>query len=299
MRRANNDAFSRCHPLVTFVFFLGAVGFGALIMHPAYILATVFFAVTYYILLHGVKGWKTVLLSVPLFIVVSFLNPLINREGQRVLMYVFGRPYTFEALIYGMVIAGMLIGMLLWAGCYNVVMTSDKFMALFGGVIPTISMLLLMVLRLIPNMIRKAAQIAGARRCIGRGAGDTATKKEKAIDSMNVVSALITWALEGGVITADSMLSRGYGTEKRTSFRIHQITALDASLLGGMAVMAAAIIRLIAGGGTSANYTPHMEIAPVAGRYTLGFAAYCAFLSLPTVLYIKETIQWHISRSKS
>ena len=253
MRRANNDAFSRCHPLVTFVFFLGAVGFGALIMHPAYILASGLFAVTYYCLLRGSKGIKMVGLSIPVFLFLTFAK----------------------------------VG----------VMTSDKFMTLFGSVIPTISLLLLMVLRLVPNMIRKIAQLAGARKCIGRGAAENATKREKAVDSLNVLSALMTWALEGGVITADSMRSRGYGTEKRTAFQIQKLKKLDVVLLSVMAVLATVIAGLIAGGGTAADYTPIMKITPVTGKYLLGFAAYCVFLSLPTVLYIKEAIQWRISRS--
>lgn len=298
MKKEENDAFSRCHPAVGFAFFIGAIGLGAMILHPAYILASGLFAVTYYCLLRGSKGIKMVGLSIPVFLFLTFANPLVNHDGQRVLTYVFGRPYTYEALVYGMVIAGMLIVMLLWAGCYNAVMTSDKFMTLFGGVIPTISLLLLMVLRLVPNMIRKIAQLSGARKCIGRGAAENATKKERAVDSLNVLSALMTWALEGGVITADSMRSRGYGTEKRSSYQIQKMKKLDVILLSVMAVLAAAIVWLIAGGGTAADYTPIMKITPVTGKYLLGFAAYCVFLSLPTVLYIKETIQWHISRSK-
>ena len=298
MKHEENDAFSRCHPAVGFAFFVGAIGLGAMIMHPAYILVSGSFAVSYYCLLKGAKGIKLVVLSIPVFLFLTFANPLVNHDGQRILTYVFGKPYTFEALVYGMVIAGMLIVMLLWAGCYNAVMTSDKFMTLFGGVIPTISMLLLMVLRLVPNMIRKISQLAGARKCIGRGAGENSTRREKVTDSLNIISALMTWALEGGVITADSMRSRGYGTDTRTTFQIHTMDGQDVVLLAVMAVLAAAIIGLIAGGGTVANYTPVMEITPVTGRYLVGFAAYCVFLSLPTVLYIKEAVQWHISRSR-
>ena len=298
MKKEENDAFSRCHPAVGFLFFVGAIGFGALILHPAYIFVSGLFAVSYYCLLRGLKGIKMVVISIPVFLFLTFANPLVNHDGQRVLTLVFGKPYTLEALVYGMVIAGMLVAMLLWAGCYNAVMTSDKFMTLFGGTIPTISMLLLMVLRLVPNMIRKIAQLAGARKCIGRGAGENSTKREKTIDSLNIISALITWALEGGVITADSMKARGYGTEKRTAFQMHVLKKQDIILLTVMAVLAAAIIALIAGGGTAASYTPIMNITPVAGRRLWGFAAYCLFLSLPTVLYVKEAVQWHISRSR-
>ena len=297
MKREENDAFSRCHPAVGFMFFVGAIGLGAMIMHPAYTLASGAFAVTYYLLLKGSKGFRTLAVFIPLFLILTFINPLLNHGGQRVLAYVFGKPYTLEALIYGMVVAGMLVAMLIWAGCYNAVMTSDKFMTLFGGLIPTISLLLLMVLRLVPNMLRKISQLAGARKCIGKGAADNATKKEKAVDGLNVLSALITWSLEGGVVTADSMKARGYGTEKRTAFQIYRMESRDRVLLGLMGVMVAAVIALIAAGGTAADYTPIMDIAPVAGKRLWGFGAYCVFLSLPTVLYIKEAVQWRISRS--
>lgn len=298
MKREENDAFSRCHPLVGFVFFLGAIGMGALILHPAYILASGICAITYYCLLNGWKGLKMVGLSIPVFLFLTFANPLVNHDGERILTYVFGRPYTLEALIYGMVIAGMLIAMLMWAGCYNAVMTSDKFMTLFGGVIPTISMLLLMVLRLVPNMIRKIGQIAGARRSIGKGAAENAAWREKVMDSLSVFSALMTWALEGGVITADAMRSRGYNAGKRTSFQTHVIKPGDVCLLAILGLTAAGGIELIARGGTAASYTPVMEITPVTGWRLWGFGAYCVFLSLPTLLYIKEAVQWHISRSR-
>ena len=299
MKHEENDAFSRCHPAVGFFFFVGAIGLGAMILHPIYILASGLFAVSYYCLLKGAKGLKMVALSIPVFLILTFANPLVNHDGERILTYVFGKPYTLEALIYGMVIAGMLIVMLLWAGCYNAVMTSDKIVTLFGGVIPTLSLLLLMILRLVPNLLRKIVQLAGARKCIGKGAAENAAKKEQAVDSLNVLSALMTWALEGGVITADSMKARGYGTGKRTGFQLYRLTAVDRILLALMAVLAAAVIRQIAAGGTAADFTPVMEITPVTGgRFVWGFGAYCVFLSLPTVLYIKEAIQWHISRSR-
>ena len=298
MKRWENDSFSRCHPAVGCVFFIGAIFFGAMILHPAYIIAALLCAVIYYCLLKGRKAWKTVGMLLPLFVVLTAVNPLFNTEGQHVLFRVFGRPYTREALLYGMAIAGMLVAMLLWMGCYNAVMTSDKFITLFGKAIPTISMLLLMVLRLVPNLIRKIGQLAGARKCIGRGAGENATRKEKAVDGMNVLSALVSWALEGGVVTADSMKARGYGTGERSRFQIYRLTARDVVLLVLLGVLAAAVIAVIAVGGTTAEFTPVASIPPIRGWNACGFAAYCVFLIVPTALHVKEAIQWHISRSR-
>ena len=59
------DAFSRCHPAVNFLYFVGAIGFGVVIQHPAYMLAAVLGAAAYFLLLKGNKGIKTMLFLLP------------------------------------------------------------------------------------------------------------------------------------------------------------------------------------------------------------------------------------------
>lgn len=285
------DAFSKCHPLTNLLFFLGAIGFSVVIQHPAYLAVGFLGAGSYYLLLNGKKGWRLILGLIPLFVVLASINPLLNTEGETVLFLLLGRPYTLEALIYGMVIAGMLVLMILWFGCYSAVLTSDKFICLFGSLIPSLSLLLVMVLRMIPNLMRKARQISGARRCIGRGAAEQMSNREKLHDSMNILSSLTDWALEGSIVTADSMRSRGYGAAKRTSFQIYRMTALDAVLIALMALLAVLVIVL---GDTAAAFTPALDIAPPGW----GLAGYAAFLLIPPVLHIREVVLWHISLSK-
>lgn len=285
------DAFSLCHPLTNFVFFLGAIGCAVVIQHPAYIAVSCACGAVYYILLQGRKGWSMVLGMVPIFVVLSAMNPLLNTYGERILFTIFGRPYTLEALYYGMAIAGIFVAMMLWFGCYSAVLTSDKFVCLFGSLIPALSLLLVMVLRMIPNLMRKAKQIIGARRSIGKGAGEKSTTREKLIDGGNVLSALTDWALEGSIVTADSMRARGYGCAKRTSFQIYRFTGRDWVLLTLELVL---MILTLTAGGTEATYTPTLYIE----RCNWGLVAYAAYLLIPPVLYWKENIQWHISISK-
>ena len=128
-----SDAFSQCHPLTNFLFFLGAIGFSAVIRHPLYLLVGFLGAAGYYLLLSGKKRWKLILGLIPVFLLVAGVNPLFNTYGQTVLFTVFGKPYSLEALCYGMVIGGMLVVMMLWFGCYSIVLTSDKFVCLFGS----------------------------------------------------------------------------------------------------------------------------------------------------------------------
>ena len=293
-----SDAFSKRHPIVNFLFFLGAIGFGMVILHPAYLITGFVCGTMYYLLLKGKKGIKTLLALMPLFFVMTAINPLFNTYGTTVLFHVFGRPYTLEALYYGAAIATVLVVMLIWFGSCNEVLTSDKFTSLFGNLIPALSLLLVMVLRLIPNLMRKAAQLTGARKSIGKGILENATNKEKVSDGMTILSALADWALEGGVVTGDSMRSRGYGSTKRTSFMIYRMTGIDAALLVMQCLLAAAVLATVLSGGTTATYTPEYYIAPVSGTHILGLISYCAYLSVPTVLHIKEACAWHISRSK-
>lgn len=285
------DAFSQCHPLVNFLFFVGAIGFGVVIQHPAYIALGCLGAAAYYLLLIPGKAWKTVLSMVPVFIFVAAINPLFNHEGEYILFLAFGNPYTLEALCYGMAVAGILVVMLLWFCSYSLVLTSDKFICLFGSVIPSLSLLLTMVLRMIPSLARKAKMISGSRDAIGKGLAANAKNKEKLQNGAAVLSSLTDWALEGSVVTADSMRARGYGTARRTSFMIYRMTARDICLLGVMLLLAAATIFF---GGFDAAYTPALSIAPV----TWGLAAYGLFLGLPIILNVKEAITWHISISR-
>ena len=288
------DAFSKCHPAVNFMFFAGAIGATVMIQHPVYLATGIVTGMVYYLLLNGSKGWKMLLGFVPLFLLLTAINPLFNTYGETTLFFLFGRPYTLQALYYGAAMASVLIAMLIWFGCYNKVLTSDKFTALFGNLIPAVSLLLVMVFRMVPNFMRKAIQFIGARKSVGKGAGENATYKEKLHDGMTVLGALTTWALEGSVITGDSMRARGYGTEKRSSFMIYSMTAIDWMLVMMIPVLLALVIVAACFGQMAASYTPRFTVAPLSW----GIIPYGLYLLIPTFLHIKEAIQWHISRSK-
>lgn len=288
------DAFSKYHPAVNFLFFIGAIGTSVVIQHPVYLIAGILTGATYYLLLNGSKGWKMIFGILPMFVFLTAINPIFNTAGSTVLFYIFKRPYTVEALIYGAVLASMFVIMTLWFGCYNKVLTGDKFTSLFGNLIPSISLLLVMVFRMVPNFIKKTQQIIGARKSIGKGAADNATNSEKLNDGMTVLGTLTSWALENSVVTGDSMRARGYGTARRSSFMIYQMTFSDWVLIFVMVALLLMTIVAACVGQVDAVFTPEPYFAPVSW----GILFYTAYLLIPTVLYIKEAIQWRISRSR-
>ena len=78
----------------------------------------------------------------PLLLFSAVLNPLFNHEGATILTYLpDGNPLTLESMLYGVSAAAMMVTVILWFSCYNSVMTSDKFLYLFGRVIPALSLL--------------------------------------------------------------------------------------------------------------------------------------------------------------
>ncbi len=283
-------AFSRFHPAVNFIFFIGAIGFGVVLQHPMYLLAGLVCSGLCYWMLEGRRAWRLMLGMVPMVVLVALINPIVNTRGDTVLLRLFDRPYTLEALCYGAALGVMFAVMMLWFGCYNLVLTSDKFICLFGSLIPSLSLLLVMVLRLIPSFMRKTRQITTARAAIGKGGG-SGSFREKAAAGVTILSALTDWALEGSIVTADSMRSRGYGSAKRTSYRIYRMTTYDWIALAVEGLLA---LGVLLGGSGTAEFTPVIVIP----KLSWGFAAYWGFLLIPVIIQWKENLQWRYLRSK-
>lgn len=291
------DAFSKLHPVVNLLFFIGAFAFGVLLQHPVYLFAGILASGVYYLFLNGRKGLKNILLMIPLFMFVAIFNPIVNTRGVTVLFTYFDRPYTLEALIYGVAVAATFVLMLLWFGCYGKVLTGDKFTCLFGNLAPSLSLLLVMVFRMIPIQLQKTKQIIGARNSIGKGT-EKSSFKDKLNSGMTFIGVLTSWALEGGITTSDSMRSRGYGTAKRSSFMIYRMTVSDRILMAIMVVLLVIIIFFAANGSMNAEFLPERNITPIKGFNVIGFIAYLGYLMIPTILNIKEATEWKISESK-
>lgn len=292
----SKDTFSSYNPIINFVFFIGAIVLGMFFVHPVFLVCSFVLAFAYYITVQRGKGLKFLLAMIPLILVLSLINPLLNDTGATILFVYFGRHFTLEALYYGITLAVMFASIIGWFASYNSVMTSDKFVYIFGRLMPSVSLVLSMILRLLPNYQSKAKQIATTRMCVGK-AGDKGEKKEKIENGMTVLSSLLTWALEGGIITADSMRSRGYGTGPRTNFAIYRFDKRDLLLLMTMIGLMTGVLVCSFMGGTTVVFDPTLWIA--FNKFTIiGGILYFLFLLIPTAINITEAVVWHILRSR-
>ena len=76
------DAFSGYSPQVNFIFYIGTVFFTVLIVHPAFLICSLVLATVYYLQVRGRQGLRTIVGMIPVFVVVSAINPLLNTGGD-------------------------------------------------------------------------------------------------------------------------------------------------------------------------------------------------------------------------
>ena len=211
-----------------------------------------------------------------------------------VLFVMNGLPVTKEALFYGFAAGGMIIGVLYWFRCFSRVMTSDKLMYLMAGISTKLSLVISMALRYVPLFGRQIRAVSQSQKALGL------YKEDNLIDRMRgglrIFSVMVTWTLENGIITADSMTARGYGVGPRTRFSIFRWTRQDVLLLVLTLLLAA--LSLWGAAGRTVSYYPIYAASPVTPQAAAGYAAYGLLCVLPAIITGKEALKWCILRSR-
>lgn len=293
-----DSTFATYHPIINFGFFCGVIGIGIFLLHPVFLAVGMAASLVYALMLGGKGTLKFfVCFLLPMMLLVMIINPLINHQGMTILFYLKHNYITLEAIVYGIVTGFMLASVLLWFSCYNKIMTSDKFVYLFGRVIPAISLIFSMVMRFVPNYKMQIKKISDAQKCIGRDVSNGSVK-EKAHHGVKIISVMFTWALENAIDTADSMRSRGYGIKDRTTFSIYRFDRRDT--VAGIFLLAMVGIVLVgaAFGKCSIDFYPYIVMADMDAFGILVYAAYFLMCFFPVAVEVKEVLTWRLLQSK-
>lgn len=292
------DDFSRLCPFTLFLYFAMLLVASALTMHPVCIALGVAGECCYAaILTRGRFLRKAPLFVLPGFI-AALINVLFNHRGVTVLYRLpSGNPVTLEAINYGAAAAFALIGLCIGFYCFSLVFTTDKLTSLFSRFLPVLSVMLSMILRFIPLFVRRFRKINEARSALGKGTaarGIFAKIKELAM----IFTILIGSALEGSLITADSMKSRGYGLSGRRSYTRAKATAADIVICFLSAVLGGGCIFGAVSGRLDCVYYPRLYLPKADGVFTALMAAYAALVFLPLVYDALEGLKWRSRVSK-
>ena len=295
----NKDAFSSCHPIINFLFFTLVLLFSMCLMHPAYLAISLTGALTYDIYLKGRKAVRFAVMGLfPMAAVAALVNPAFNHEGQTILTYLpSGNPLTLESMLYGAAAAVMLASVVLWFSGYNEVMTSDKFVYLFGRVIPALSLVLSMALRFIPKFRAQMQVVSEAQACIGRDTKNGSVLRRVG-NAVKIFSIVVTWSLENAIETADSMRSRGYGLPGRSAFSIYRFDDRDKAVLAWLVFCGAYLISGWMAGGACFRYYPTVRAAALTPMTVSFMLVYLMLVLTPVILDRKEDRLWRYLRSE-
>lgn len=295
-----SDTFATYHPIVNFVYFTLALLLAMFLMHPLCLGISCTAALAYAIKLGGRRVLRFNLkYMLPLMLLTALVNPLFNHKGMTVLAYLgSGNPLTLESICYGLAAAVMLVTVVAWFSCYNAIMSSDKFIYLFGRVIPALSLIFSMVLRFVPRFQQQLKAVTAAQRSIGRDLRH-GTLRQRVRHALNILSIMATWALENAVETADSMKARGYGLPHRSAFSIYRFERRDRLALIYLLVLGVYVIIGAAVGALGFNYFPQMKYTVLTPYSISVFIAYPLLLLMPLIIDKKEELRWRTLTANS
>lgn len=287
------DAFSSYHPLINFLYFALVIGFTMFLMHPVSLGISLAASLTYAVYLNGGKAVRfSLTYLLPVMLMAAAVNPAFNHEGVTILAYFpSGNPLTLESIAYGIAAAALLAAVVTWFSCYTAVMTSDKFVYLFGRVIPALSLVLSMALRFVPKCRAQLHVISEAQRCVRRDVSSGSLFR-RLKNAVTILSVMVTWSMENAIETADSMKSRGYGLPGRTAYSIYRFDGRDKTVLGWLLFCGFYIAAGWAAGGLDWRYYPTIK-GVLAGVLPISFQlVYLALCLTPVILNRREDRQW-------
>lgn len=311
-----NNGFKSCHPTVNVLFYASVVVFSMLIKHPVCIAVSLLSSFACYLRLKGRAAVKMFFLFLlPMLVFVAAVNGLFAHYGVTPLAVLpDGNSLTFEALVYGFVLAVSVISVILWMFSYNEVVTAEKFMHVFGKRIPAVALVIAMSLRFIPMYKEQFHTIAQAQQGIGFDY-KTGNLFQRIKNTGKILSMLLTWALENAIETADSMRARGYGLRGRKTYSRFRYTVQDKFIIVFTLVVDVLLAVAIVCGSLFAQYNPYIKINPEAqteifieefnivlfpftGLGYVAIAAYTLLSFLPLTIDLKEELKWQKLKSK-
>jgi len=261
----NRDEFYTYHPILNMLFFIVVITATVFLLNPIILVLSYTAAFVYSVRLKGRKAVKfNLLYMIPLMLFAAAINVLFVHEGATILGYFSnGNPITLESLVYGMFSALMIGSVIIWFSCYNEVISSDKVIYLFGRILPKTSLIFSMILRLVPMY-----------------------------KTLKILSIMLTWALENGVETSDSMKARGYGLKGRTSFSIFRFDSRDRVLASSLGVLIAVFIYGLAIGIFYFRIYPTVKWAEFTPYNIPFYLSIATIFFLPIIIGMVEDVKW-------
>ena len=193
----------------------------------------------------------------------------------------------------------MFAAMVIWFSCFNVIMTAEKLIYIFGKFAPVLGLTLSMIFRYIPLLKARFQEIQLGQECLGRNMKNRKGIIARVRQFGKEISILISWSLESSIEGADSMEARGYGLRGRTSFHLYRFTSRDSLCTAVILLFAEGALYGMYKGKASALFYPVYVAPPFDAAAALSMASFAAMLLVPAVMDMYGEIRWRRAGQES
>lgn len=275
-------AFDIFHPAVALAYFASVLVLVMLGLQP--IFATLWLT-SGLLCSAGLHGWRATARSLSwitlVIIAVATFNMIVSTAGATVLFTLGERPFTAESLVFGLTQGAMLGAVMLWFANAGAVLTSDKVMHLLGGRLPTLSLLISMTMRLVPQFVRQGRAVDASQQAC------TAARDRR--HGLRLMTVLMGWSMENSLETASAMKARGWGCGlSRTAYQRYRFGTADGVAL--VAILALAIAAAVGEIGAVISFSFYPTLSAWSGPAT--YAAPLLLSALPFALAGRERLLW-------
>lgn len=289
-------SFSAYNPIVITIYMLLVTGIVMFSVNPILFLLSLFGGLLFFVVKNGGRDARSHLLSFGFLLIIALINPLVSHNGVTVWFVMNDAPITAEAVLYGLASGCMVIAVLYWFRLFTQIMTSDKLLYLLGRFSPRIALIISMGLRYVPLFKKQAKKINQTQTALGLYKDDNLIDRIRG--GLRVFSVMMTWALENGIVTADSMTARGYGIGKRSQFSFFRFRKSDTGILLVILLLSGITMFSIAYGALDFVFYPALSCAELTPMAIIGYLSYGILAFVPTILEAEERLKWKYLKSK-
>ena len=279
------------NPIVTFMYFLCVFSCVMFSIDPFISALSLMCSLIFAITKRYLNNKKENIFFIIIFVLMTVLNPLFNHRGNTVFFYINDNAITLEALLYGLSTAAMIMSVIIWFKCFGKIMTEDKIIYVFGRIWPGFALMISSIMRFVSLYTKQWRVISDSRKAMGEN--ETGNIISSIKNGISTFMIMITWALEHGAQTAESMDGRGYNTTRRTSYSKYFFHVSDALVILFYLMFALLVILTSVINGVGFSFYPDMVMKGNIYYRILIYSAFLILCLMPTILEIGDEIKWH------
>lgn len=162
----------------------------------------------------------------PLAIITTIINIMFVNAGSRIILTVLGKQITVETIIYAVFMSVKILVIVYLFYVLGNMLDSDKALSYFSKKSPKVTLIILLSLKLVPNMTKRVNTLKEVY--LTRGVNLEATsKKDRIKANIPVLSVLLEDSLEGAFDIGESAYVRGFLSGKRSEYEKSKLKFKD------------------------------------------------------------------------